>query len=501
MKEKIKNLFTRNINLRQTIFKNTFWLGFGTALSKIIRAVTVIYAARILGVSGYGIFSYALGVATFFTIFSDIGLSPLFVRELSAVKSEKERGRLESNNYEQREYFSNIFLLKIILLLITILMVVFIAPLFTTINEARALLPIAALLLAADSLRGFMVSFSRSENRMEIEALITILTEVFITGLSLFVLFKFPSDKNLLIAYSTGSAIGMLISVWIFREQLKKYLVKLRGFNHKILMRIFSFSWPFAILGLFSPFMLNIDIIIVSWFRPVSDLGFYAAAQKPILLLYGIPGFLATSVFPIIVNLIKKNESQKLKVLLEKSIQATMVIAIPMLIGGIILAEEIIILLFGNQYIGATLAFQLLLFTFIFVFPGSIIENVIFAFNQQRIFLISIIGGSLINVVFDLLLIPPYGIAGSAVATILSLLFSKGYSYYRFKKIINFQILNQLNKIIFASLVMGITTLILASLNINVLVNIGISGLVYAAVLFLLKEPLLKEFKSIFQMS
>ncbi len=66
-----------NRTVGQTIAKNTFWLFFGQMTSRLLRAVIVIYSARVLGAASWGAFSYALGVAAFLTIFSDIGINAL----------------------------------------------------------------------------------------------------------------------------------------------------------------------------------------------------------------------------------------------------------------------------------------------------------------------------------------------------------------------------------------------------------------------------------------
>jgi len=81
MFQKIKSWLLENRNFRQTIMKNTFWLTVSNVLGRVIKAVLIIFAARILGVASYGIFSYALSLAAFFTIFSDIGLGPILTKK------------------------------------------------------------------------------------------------------------------------------------------------------------------------------------------------------------------------------------------------------------------------------------------------------------------------------------------------------------------------------------------------------------------------------------
>ena len=484
MKEKIKSFLFQNRTPKQTVAKNTFWLSLGSGVSKFIRAIVIIYAARILGAANYGVFAYATSLASFFTVFSDIGLSQLLTRELAA------------NSERKKEYMSTTFYIKLFLLAVTILIIVYIAPYFTKIKEAQILLPAVALLLTFDNLRAFGFSVTRAYNQMELEGSLMILTEIFVTSLSLFVLFRAPGDYNLVIAYTIGSFLGFLATFAVIRNKIKD------AFSHfrlKLIKEIISSAWSFAILGLFGGLMLNVDVIIIGWFKDAFALGLYAASQKPILILYILPGLLSTSLFPIMVKLAREKQNEKMKAIMEKTMALIFAAAIPAVVGGLIVAPQLIRLLFGAEYQGATLAFQILLFTFLLVFPGSILGNFVFAYDQQNIFIISIGVGSLINVVFDLLLIPSYSITGSAVATLLSQLFANGYIWWRAKKIIPFGTIKHLSKIFLASIIMGFVSLLLAHLKINVLINVAASAAVYFAAILVLREKLIAEIKSVFQ--
>ncbi|PJC36890.1 hypothetical protein CO046_03375, partial [Candidatus Peregrinibacteria bacterium CG_4_9_14_0_2_um_filter_53_11] len=81
MFKKLRNLLLHNTSRGQTIVKNTFWVSFGQIGSRLLRLVLVIYAARLLGATEYGVFSYALAVAGFLTAFSDFGLTAFITRE------------------------------------------------------------------------------------------------------------------------------------------------------------------------------------------------------------------------------------------------------------------------------------------------------------------------------------------------------------------------------------------------------------------------------------
>lgn len=476
MWQKIKSLFPSGAGPRDTALRNIFWLTAGTIASKIIRAVLILYAARVLGTEGYGIFSYALSLAAFFTIFSDIGLSPLFTRE--AVKKPE----------AIKTYFSTTLILKLALLSITAIAMITIAPLFSKIPEARALIPIIALLLVFDSLRDFGLSVAHARNRMDLEALFNIATNLAITGLGIAVLFFKPTSAALAVSYTIGSGIGFLLVFFFIIRQFQNLV---SYFDRTLVRPILNSALPFAVMGLFSGFMINIDVLFIGWFRSAHELGLYGAAQRALQFLYIVPTLISTATFPIISRLVHEKDSERTRLITEKSLAATFLMALPLAAGGIIVSQPLLTLLFGSAYAEATLTFQLLLLTVLLVFPGILIANAIFAHDAQRIFILSAALGAGANVLLDYLLIPAYGITGSAVATIIALASMVGVNWIKLRSIAPFTLVPHLLRIAAATAIMAAATAIFQFAGMPLLANILLSGGLYFGTLLLLREPIL----------
>lgn len=479
---RIKSLLLYNQTTRQTVAKNTFWLTAGTITSRIVRAGLIIYAARVLGAGGYGIFSYALSIAAFFTLFADVGISPLLTREIT------------KNPQKASSYTSTAFGLKLILMLGTAAVIALAAPLFTKIPEAKTLLPIVAILLIFDNLRNFGFSITRAQNRMEIEAAFTILTDVFITGIGVIILLFAPSARGLAVGYAAGSGVGFALLFVSIRSQLKNLFAH---FDAALIKPILRAAWPFAIMGLLGGFMLDIDIIIIGWFRTANELGLYGAAQRFIQVIYLIPTFLAISLFPIVSNLVSKSDHEHIRSIVERSLAIIFMVAFPVVVGGIIVSNQIINLLLGAEYSGATLTLQILFITTFLVFPNWIIGNVIFAYDRQKVFSVSTALGASANVAFDLLLIPLYGNPGSAIATIIAHITVASYNWVKMNEINRLTVFPKLKKMAAAAIIMGIVTLAIRYLGVPVLVNIAVSAVLYFALLVLFKEPLLSKIKRV----
>ena len=106
MIRRIKSFLFVNNSLSQTLIKNTFWLFLGEVISRLLKFFLVLYAARILGVAGWGIFAYAISVVSLFFIFADLGLDRLIIREIS------------KDSLEKMRYLSTAFFFRLILLII-----------------------------------------------------------------------------------------------------------------------------------------------------------------------------------------------------------------------------------------------------------------------------------------------------------------------------------------------------------------------------------------------
>ncbi len=478
MFKRIIPFFFRNKSTSQTVAKNTFWLLTGQG-AQIFRIILIIYAARVLGAAGLGLFSYAVTLAGMFTTFSDIGISAVLNREASR------------NPETRASYISTSFFLKLLLILASIGIIYLALPLYTNVQGIRPLLIVICLILTFDSMIQFGYALIRAAEKMEQEAIIHILTNVSILTLGLVFLWKFNTPTSLTWAYALGSGIGLLTTLFIIKSELKSII---KSFSKSLVWKIFSSAWPFALVTLLSTLMINIDTLVIGHFRSITDIGLYTAAQRPIQLFYTSAGLIASAVFPVFARLAKKDDV-KFRAIFEKMLTATFLIAIPLAVGGVILGKEVILILFGNQYLGATLTFQLLMLTMLTTFPSSIFINGVFAYDRQKVFTWFISLGVIINFVLDVIFIPRWGIAGSAVATIIAQLVIWTLLLTTIKRLNNFSVWPSLLKITTASLVMALLIEKLSSANISFYLTLPLGVAVYFTSLIILREPFMEDLK------
>lgn len=476
--KKINKVFFNKKDIRGVILKNFIWLFVGNAGSRFLKAVITIYAARKLGVSEYGIFSYALGLAGFFIFFKNIGVDAILTREI--VKHPEKK----------HQYFFTAFLIEIVLLIITAFLIIFIAPFFSKMTSAVILLPFVAFMLIFDDLIGLFSAFFRGIEKMELESIINVTTNIAIVIFGFLALYFFGTPKIFAIGYMLASATGVVIAVSLVRNYTR---FSFENFDKNLVFPILRSSWPFAISGLAGMFLFNTDVILMGWWRTILEIGFYAAAQKLSgILNLGIT-LIGISIFPMLSRFANEENKENMKLLMESVMKLVFFITIPLIAGGIILREQLMIFVFGQEYALAAGAFAILLFSIAAIYPLTILTNFVFAYNKHLRMVRYSLTSSICNLTLGFLLIPKYGMIGASLAMVLS-----NFVYlvllWRFSKKINdFYVFPGIFKIFIATLSMGIITFILKNIGLHVIINILISGLFYIFILYWLKEKILKE--------
>ena len=478
MFQRIKSFLFKNETSKQTVVKNTFWLSVTNFGGRAIKAIIVIYAARVLSTAGYGVLSYATTLAGFFTLFIDPGINAILTREVS-----------KADDGERRRLLSTTFVIKIVVITSGVLFILLIAPFFSTLPGAKALLPIVALMIMFDSFREFFSSFMRAREKMEWETSVFLLTNVVITILGFLFLSIHKTAASFAWAYVAGTAMGTILAVWILRDYLKNIF---SYFSAKLVMPIVRSAWPFAITGALGALLTSADILIISWMRNASDVGIYAAAVRIIQVLYLVPAIFQFSTLPLIARLARRDDVRFRKIF-ERTLSVVFLASVPLAVGGIVLGASIMHLVYGAAYASGALSFQLLMLTLLFDFPFTIVSAGVFAYDHQKSLIISSAIGGVANVILDLIFIPRFGIAGSAVATLIAQGTSNWYLWHIMKRINYFSVLPHLGRVALSGLLMGVLAFILSSIGLNVLINIAISGIAYFAILKLTREPLINE--------
>lgn len=484
MRRTLFSFFLQNTTTRQTIFKNATWLFLGTIVSRLARAAVLMYAARILGARDWGAFNYALSLAAFFTIFTDFGVNAVLTRESAKDTNQQER------------YFSSAFFIKLAAGLFIAIALIVLFPMFShliisssaDIPLVSVLIPIVVLIVLFDSMRDFGAALSRAWEKMQIESVVQMLTNALIVVFGIGALLIIPTAQSLSWGYAIGTGIGMIAAFFPFRRYFKTLFSYI---SFSAIKKMLSASWPFGMMGLMGVVMLNTDSLMIGWFLNIEQVGYYGAGQRVAQLLYAIPSLIAVAFFPALAKKISNLDA--FNSLISLGSRTLMLIALPLTIGGVVLAEPLLTFIYGQSFRPGVDAFILIQLTYIPVFLSALLGNTLFAIGKERKLLGYVLCGILGNAFFNILFIPSMGIAGAALSTVVNQLIATSYLLILMKNHRRYAYSFNFSKIVYSSLGMGacVTIGLLFEIHTSLLLLFGIIS--YGLLLFLFKEPLIAQ--------
>jgi O-antigen/teichoic acid export membrane protein len=385
-------------------FANTSWLFFERILRIVISFVVVIYVVRYLGPKDFGLYSYVLSFTWLFVAISTLGLETISVREI--VKQPEKKDEIVGTVFTLR------FLGGIAAVTLIALVLLF----------SREELYISILILIASAAFIFQ-SFSAIEYffraivRAKYNAYALSASVIFSSALKV-ILILLEAPLIYFIAAFTFEyfvlAIG-LVAVY----KINKHKILNWKYSKLLSSSLIKDSWPLALSGIVVMIYMKIDQVMIKHMIGEEAVGFYAAAVRLCEAWYFIPVTLCNSIFPAIVN--AKNVSEDFyDNRMQKLYDLLAWLAIGIAIPVTFLSDEIIYVLFGNQFAPAAPVLTIYIWAGVAVFLGVASSQYLINENLTKLSFIRTLIGMIINVGLNFLLIPIYGIIGAAIATLIS---------------------------------------------------------------------------------
>ncbi|MGC8851903.1 MAG: flippase [Minisyncoccia bacterium] len=468
----IKSFFFENKNTKQIIVKNTFWLTISSIFSKLVKYFLIIYAARLLNVTEYGYFNFAVSFAALFAVFADLGINSLISRDLAKEK-------------ETEIKIPAIFTLKLILVIASFLLIVlasFFAPNSNLLQKAIILM---AVFVTINSLSNFLYNCFYGKEEMQYQTITEITENGTATVLGIYLLLHLPYATTLTFAYAVSAIVGFVVIFILFIKRFGQIL-KLK-IDVQEWRRVFSLSWPLALSSIFALIYTYTDTVMLGFWKLFEQIGYYNASQK-IIALAIFPATLIITAFLPTFSRFSETDKQKAQTIFYYQNLTLLAIALPIVFGGYILANGLIIHIYGINYSPAILSLRILLLMVGISYLSVSLGNTLFIYNQQKKAFWAYFSSAFLNVPLNALLIPRYGFYGAAVATVITSFIGVLVLIYLVKrftplKLFNFSFFKYFVIILLATILMSMVLLLGAKYNLNVFLKVLGGGLIYFAII------------------
>jgi O-antigen/teichoic acid export membrane protein len=538
---KISKIVYLNMSLTRKILSNTFWQVLGRVVTALIGIISIKIITNYLPTDVYGQYTTIYEFIGFFAIAADFGLYTIGVREMA--KKEK----LES------EILANVLAIRLCLIAFTLLAAVVTANLIPQYSGTfvSSGIWIVAFTTGLALLSGTLTSVLQYRLKMQYANIGIILSRFVSIGYVAYTVFILKPDnlavgfQNLLYAGLFANLLLVMITFYFVSKETKIYL----DFNWQYTRELVSKSLPYGLALILSTIYFKIDIILLSLLKDYHQVGIYGVPLKLMEILSVLPVFLLNSALPAMTESFNNNKA-KFVATLSKLWTFLMMLAAPILIGGLVLAFPLTFVISNPQFLsgyhcnnniqvvfqneneaalkcknekvsnlfewpnaepdsftylfGSDMALKIILFGMFFSFLNTLFAFSLVSMDHQSKLIITNAIGVIFNLVTNLIFIPKYGFLGAAVTTVLSEIIILYGTYYYVRKNVPLQLPYKKSiYILFSAAVMGLIVFLLQPItynyvqNLNILLLIPMGALVYGVLIYTLKVVTNEDLKKL----
>lgn len=418
-------------------FRNILKLSLGDFVAKTLNFLAFVYLARVLGVTGFGIFEFSFSILAYFLLLVNGGIELWATRH--AAKAEAVRPLVEW-----------IIPFRVLLAGISFALLIALLPVFPDYPGLQPVLIVLGLTLFLNALNMRWV-FLGLERMGRVGLGLMASQIVFATTIFLFV--RGPEHVVWVAAmWLLGDLALTLYFGWLFKAEFGLRGLRFRLGRFEGDLRAALTMGASQGIGLM---LYNFDTLLLGILSGPNPVGWYRAAYKPITAALAMPITYFQGLFPTLSRR-HQNDRGAFDEILSRSLRLTAIFALPLGVGGTFFAAPIILLLFGPEYQNAIPAMQLLSWAATLVILRGNFRQALNAADYHNLDLRCAAIAVGFNVALNLVLIPNFGILGAASATIASeVIWFTFASYYFWRYVSKVSLLSPLIRPVLAAAAMG----------------------------------------------
>ncbi len=397
------------------IFKGSFVIFIFKVLGASSLFLIYIMIPKYYGVEFFGIFNLTFALIMVGTVISRVGLDTYVIRIIPTLESSK----------------------KVSLFLKAILKILFVSSLSVTLLilffsdtidhylfksvDANLYIRILALMILPYTLFNVLVEVFRGLEEIKIYSFFRNLSQngliALLLATSIFFSLKYHPIYILFTAIALIT-ISLIVVLYKFLKKRNISILEEGQYNEKILKH----SYPMFLTASIMFIMGYVDSFMISYYLNEYQVGIYSACISLSMIITFIPIAIGGYVSPKISQAYANNNKQKVKDIFKDSLKLIAITTVPIFLI-IVYFSDFFLGLFGTEF---TVATSTLFIVSIGFLSESLCGPVGFILNMtdnQHLFMKILLISLLINIIFNALLIPLYGINGAAIALLLSMLF------------------------------------------------------------------------------
>jgi O-antigen/teichoic acid export membrane protein len=367
-------------------------------VAKLAVFIVVVLLWRHLGADNYGRFAAMIVYVTLIGVVADLGLQTVFIRDASRDRTEFTR------------YLANLLSARLLLSLVALIMLAVALRLLSPTLFPYTLAAFALLLTTSYSSLLRAVFYIRG--RLGYEAIAIVAESIVLLALTLVAISRRATWDAFLWVYTISYLFTCLFAFAVLRWRWhERVAVRLEPtFVRRLLVAGLPLALGFTITTVYA----QLDIVLLQLFKNFQMVGWYSAANKYIDAVAWVPQSAMGVVFPAL-SLLGAGDRRRLAFAYEKSFKMLAVLGLPLAVGLGLTADSIVH--FTRGFEQSIPALQILAPSVVLLFVNNAFIYTLTAINRQLDFTRLALFTLAVNVILNLVLIPPYGYLGAAVAS------------------------------------------------------------------------------------
>ncbi len=371
---------------------------------RFLDAFVSVILARYLSPSGFGLMVFALSFPAIFNILPGFGMGSMVTRDLA------------HNPEPMSEYFSNGLLVKLFLAVLTVVVVWGLLFVLHFSPEKTTFAMLATVLMIFESNITFILSFFQAAQKMVPVAGVNLGVRIGWVISAFVVIFAGGGVLEFLGIRVVVTAIGFVASIILVNWRLKRIQW---SFKPQFAWKMLKASVPFALFRIFGNVYTDIDTVMLSSMRGDIMTGWYGAAYKFLRIFAFIPSSFYNAILPALSRFSRESRSQMVNTL-RLSIKYLFVISLPIAGLTCMLAQPLVLLVFGAKYSGSIPVLQILAWSLVLTFLNGLMNASIAAIHEEKRGSAILFYGVLASALSNLIVIPLFGHLGAAATTVLA---------------------------------------------------------------------------------
>jgi O-antigen/teichoic acid export membrane protein len=462
------------LSLTQRIAWNAGSQVAGRIAALAVGLVTTILVTHHLGVRGFGNLTAVTVYISLFSVFFDWGIPTVLVRDLS-------RGLARPADLIGRALALRLGLAVVVAAVAGVLAL----PIYSggTKDQIRNGILLALPMIVFGSAASTVATLFQAQLKMARLAAAELASQIVTVFL---IVLAVASDRGLYAiigAVVVGNGVYALSVVALFARIAP---IRLRV-DVELWGRLFRRALPVGIALVLNTIYFRLDAFLLSLLKGSRDIGIYGIAFRFSEMLTPFALFAAASVFPVLTATVSSGERPQLLRALQRTFDVILVAAVPVVLGTIAIAPQIVSFLAPASFAPATTPLRIVIVGTGLTFLSTFLAFVVIAHDRQRDALWLNAVALLFNLALNLALIPPFGyLAAAWVATASEVVIFAGLIYltYRFVGFLPSPAVAWK-----ALLAGGAMFAVVFLFHPNLLIAVALGAAVYATAVFLLRIP------------